>query len=138
MHVLVIDDDKTFCHLLSAHLRRKGYEVSLANDAIQGQRLAQLEQPDLIIVDYNMPGASGVVVLERLRGMAATASIPAIILSGSLSDEITAQAAVVGAHRVLSKLTLTEDSLVEAVESALERANDTDSEAQTLFPGMLG
>jgi two-component system phosphate regulon response regulator PhoB len=134
MHVLVIDDDQDFCHLLATHLQRKGHEVTVTNDGIQGQRMARLDSPDVITVDYQMPAASGLTVLRRLRANSATSMIPVVILSGSLTDDIINEASSHGAHRVLSKLTLTETSLVEALESAIDATADI-STIHPLFPG---
>lgn len=134
MHVLVIDDDQDFCHLLSAHLHRKGHEVTVTHDGIQGQRVARIDHPDLIIMDYQMPGGNGLTVLDRLYSNAQTSSIPVVLLSGSVTDQITRAAAALGAHRVLSKLTLTEETLVEATETASD-AVDAALEHPSLFPG---
>ncbi len=134
MHVLVIDDDTDYRHLLSAHLSRKGCEVSTAHDGIQGQRIARVGNPDVITIDYHLTGGSGLVVLDRLRHNAETQTIPVVMLSGSLTDQIIESAENAGACRVLSKVTLTEEALVEALEPApqwTERENEHDM----LFPG---
>ncbi len=133
MHVLVIDDDTDFCHLLSTHLHRKGYEVSVANDGIQGQRLARLVHPDVITVDYHLPGGSGLLLLERLRNNAETQSIPTIMLSGTLSSDVVQSAEAAGATRVLSKLSLTEDALIGALKAAVGAEEEPDH--RVLFPG---
>ena len=135
MHVLVIDDDQDFCHLLATHLDRQGHQVTVTNDGIQGQRMARMESPDVITIDYQMPAASGLTVLQRLRANGATSTIPVVILSGSLTDEIIDEATAHGAHRVLSKLTLTEASLVEALESAVDAPAPT-NRTESLFPGL--
>lgn len=106
MHVLVIDDDIDFCYLLSAGLSRNGYEVSTAHDGIQGQRIAGVGHTDVMTIDYQLPGGSGLVVLDRLRHN------PVMLLSGFLTGQFTEPAEDAGVRRVLSKLTLTEETLV--------------------------
>ena len=134
MNVLVIDDDQDFCHLLRAHLSRKGHHVTVANDGIQGQRMARIEGPDLIIIDFQMPAGNGLTVISRLHANSETSSIPIVMLSGSVDDELTRRAVEEGAHGVLSKLTLTEDSLVEAIDSAVS-STPLEPESTSLFPG---
>lgn len=138
MHVLVIDDDKDFAYLLSAHLTRKGHEVTVAEDGIQGQRMARLHHPDVITIDYHMPAANGLVVAERLAGSAETKNIPLVMLTGSPIDEMRDQILDTGVHEILSKLTLTEHDLVHALEEAVEAHSDAATEQQEhslLFPG---
>ena len=136
MHVLVIDDDKDFSHLLSAHLTRNGHRVTVAGDGIQGQRVARTEHPDVITIDYHMPSANGLVVAERLAGSAQTGNIPMVVLTGSPLEGIEDQLLAVGVHKVLSKLTLTEHDLVEALEEAVEAHTvNEDREHSQLFPG---
>ena len=81
-----------------------------------------------------MPGGNGLTVLDRLYSNAQTSSIPVVLLSGSVTEQITRAAAALGAHRVLSKLTLTEETLVEAIETASD-AFDAALEHPSLFPG---
>lgn len=136
MHVLVIDDDQGFSHLLSAHLTRQGHEVTVADDGLQGQRIARLVQPDVITIDYRMPAANGLIVTERLQSSTDTQNIPIVMLTGSPLEGLTDRLLEAGVSEILSKLTLTETDLVEALESAVERhaAKMTESE-DLLFPG---
>lgn len=136
MHVLVIDDDSGFSHLLSAHLTRQGHEVTIADDGIQGQRMARLKQPDVITIDYRMPAANGLVVVERLQSSAETHHIPIVMLTGSPLDNIRERVLEAGVCEVLSKLTLTERELVHALESAVElHSAKSEKTAELLFPG---
>jgi CheY-like chemotaxis protein/phosphoribosyl 1,2-cyclic phosphodiesterase len=68
--VLVADDDPTIVQLLVSTLAREGFRVLTAHDGENALRLARAERPDLILLDWQMPGASGVEVTRRLRGEA--------------------------------------------------------------------
>ncbi len=68
--VLVADDDPTIVQLLISTLEREGFRVVTANDGESALRLARAERPALILLDWQMPGASGVEVTRCLRSEA--------------------------------------------------------------------
>ncbi len=71
--------------------RRKDISMTLATNAEQGLRLAESGQPDLIIMDVNLPGMTGVQAVRLLRNNPATRGIPVIALSGNaMSHDISA------------------------------------------------
>jgi len=93
--VLVVDDEVHILHVLSLKLRNAGYQVVTAQDGREALELAQIEQPDLLITDYQMPFLSGLELCQRLRHIPATSQIPAIMLTarGFAVDEAAAAAA---------------------------------------------
>ena len=136
MRVLVIDDDATFRSLLNIHLTRQGHEVTVAEDGIQGQRMARQHLPDVIIIDYQMPAANGRVVAERITRSSDTQHIPMILVSGASADEIQNNVSQTGVVETLSKLTLTEEELVRALENAVaSKAVSSLDDRAALFPG---
>lgn len=66
MKILIIDDNDLLRRAATRSLTRHGHEVLVANNGIDGLRLALAENPDRIICDYDMPGLDGVQVYERL------------------------------------------------------------------------
>jgi len=85
--ILVIDDDplvlKTLVELLQVH----GHSVLAAPGGPQGLALAHAERPELILLDYHMPEMNGLAVVERLKGDAATRSIPVVALTSGTADD---------------------------------------------------
>ncbi len=77
--VLVIDDDPRFINLLLRSLQRDGYEVLVASDGTIGLELARSDQPDLILLDVDLPGMSGWTVCEELLQIS---DFPIIFVSG--------------------------------------------------------
>jgi CheY-like chemotaxis protein len=136
--VLIIDDDEEFAQLLSVYLARAGYRTTIAHDGIQGQRLARLEQPDVITIDYHMPGGSGAMIASRIRSLATTAAIPIVMLTGVPSNAVISEAKAAGVSEVLSKLTLTQEALAEALEKALEVSQPDAGSFEGLFPSHAG
>ena len=90
MKVLIADDDRVLSHLLSARLRSKGWTVTVAFDAMQAMMFAMRIVPDVILLDINMPGGTGIEALRKLKVSSKTSQIPVVVLSGSLNpaDEV--------------------------------------------------
>lgn len=86
--ILVVDDDVTLVAPLKDGLESAGYRVAVAFDAAQGLLLAQELRPDLIILDFYMPGTDGGAVYERLRSSPLTSGTPVIFSTGLTLDEL--------------------------------------------------
>jgi two-component system, cell cycle response regulator DivK len=79
--VLVVEDNPLNRKLVRDVLGHAGFRVLESEDAEQGIELARAEQPDLILMDVQLPGIDGVQALGRLRADAATAAIPVVALT---------------------------------------------------------
>jgi two-component system phosphate regulon response regulator PhoB len=79
--ILVIDDDPDVCDLLVIKLGRAGYQVTAAHTADRGLRLARRLRPALLLLDWALPGRSGLELAGQLRDDPATAAIPVVMLS---------------------------------------------------------
>jgi acyl-CoA thioester hydrolase len=84
--ILIIDDDQTLVAPLKEGLEAMGYRVLAAFDGLRGIQLAQQAKPDLVILDFYMPGGGGGAVYERLRQGHETAQTP-IVFSTVVSVE---------------------------------------------------
>src|SRR3569623_591600 len=83
--VLSVDDTPANIRLLSVHLEAHGLTVSVAHDGAEGVMRAQIDKPDLILLDVMMPGMDGLSACRMLKQDPATADIPVIFMS-ALSD----------------------------------------------------
>lgn len=95
--VLVVDDEVHILHVVSLKLRNAGYEVLTARDGQEGLELAQVELPDLIITDFQMPHLSGLELCQRLKQHPDTKDIPAIMLTArgfALEDAVIASTGI--------------------------------------------
>jgi DNA-binding response OmpR family regulator len=79
--VLIIDDSQTIRKLVECHLSQAGYQVVMAADAEQGLKLARTMQPQLILLDHQLPGTTGDEVCRELLEGESTATIPVVISS---------------------------------------------------------
>lgn len=79
--LLVVDDEIHILHVVALKLRNAGFEVVTARNGRDAWELAQLELPDLIITDYQMPYLTGLELAEQLKQNPATSDIPTILLT---------------------------------------------------------
>jgi len=84
--VLVIEDTAENMRLFRAVLRLEGVEMLEAEDALTGIGLAQSEQPDLILMDIQMPEMDGLTATRLLRADPKTADIPIVAVTASVMD----------------------------------------------------
>ncbi len=85
--VLVVDDEPLNMKLFTLMLARRGYRVLEACDGYQGLDLARRERPDVIIMDVQLPGVSGLEVTRLLKDDPKTRDIPVIIATAFLIEE---------------------------------------------------
>jgi DNA-binding response OmpR family regulator len=83
MAVLLVDDDRDLIDVLTYILRREGYEVLAAYDGEQGWDRFQSDQPELVVLDANMPGLDGMEVCRRIREVS---TAPVIMLTARTDD----------------------------------------------------
>lgn len=101
--VLIADDSRFQREMLASCLTPKGFKVIFAVDALQTWMMALRSNPDLILLDINMPGGTGVEVLKRLRMSSKTQHIAVIVVSGEENPAIEAKARSLGALDFLHK-----------------------------------
>lgn len=100
--VLVVDDDADIRAYLG-ELLGQHYQLLLAADGEEGQRIAATELPDAIVSDINMPGIDGIEMVRRLRAEPETSVIPVIFLTAYGQQEIEARAFSAGGDQFLAK-----------------------------------
>ncbi len=129
MRLLLTDDDPEFRDLLEAVLVSRGHEVSLAEGGAKALEALDAEDNPLLLLDWAMPGVSGLEVLRRLRTRATTRYVYVIVLTARDSRETYLEAMAAGADDFLSKpldLDVLESRLrlaerVIALQTALDR-----------------
>ncbi|HAH07601.1 MAG TPA: hypothetical protein DCM05_13955 [Elusimicrobia bacterium] len=80
--LLIVDDDDDLVQILTLSLKSIGHEIASANDPTAGLQAARQFKPDLILLDYHMPGATGAHLFEAFRRNSATAKTPILFMSG--------------------------------------------------------
>src|SRR3990167_4355443 len=85
--ILIVDDSVEDLHLLIAVLREKRFRLSIAFDGKQGYQRAISIQPDLILLDVNMPNTDGFAACRLLKANDQTRHIPIIFLTAATAPE---------------------------------------------------
>src|SRR5512139_1325286 len=86
--VLMIDDNKEICRLMKEYLEKSGrYEVTVFTDARMGVRYAQIERPDVILMDLMMPDMDGTEAAEYLLDDEGTRNIPIIFITAAIKKD---------------------------------------------------
>lgn len=65
--ILIVEDEATIAEFVATELRFEGYEVLIEHDGMRGLMAARREQPDLVLLDWMLPGLDGLEVCRRLR-----------------------------------------------------------------------
>ena len=79
--ILVVDDEKDIIAPLEMYLKSNGYTIVTASDGIEALKVAEEENPDLILLDIIMPKMDGFTALRKLKANEKTKSIPVIMLT---------------------------------------------------------
>ena len=89
-HILIVEDEPSIAELISINLTHAGYTVSRALQADEALQLLRNTKPDLVILDWMMPGKSGVQFARELRSNPSTQAIPILMLTakGEEADKV--------------------------------------------------
>ena len=118
--LLVVDDEHLIRWSLEQNLKKQGYEVVTAGSGEDALRLVREEQPDLVLLDIQLPGISGIDVLEKIK--AHDDDIIVIMVTANSGLENAVNAMRLGAYDYISKpFNLDELSIV--VRKALETSD---------------
>ena len=85
--ILIVEDNEKNLKLVRDVLQVKGYDTIEAGTAEDGLKLARRRKPDLILMDIQLPGMSGIEALKALRAEPATAAIPVVAITASVMQQ---------------------------------------------------
>ena len=125
-HILVVEDEEKLARFIELELGYEGYQVSVAYDGLTGLTAARESKPDLVILDWMLPGISGIEICRRLR--ATGDMVPAILLTAKdeVSDRVTGLDA--GADDYVVKPFSVEE-LLARVRAHLRRTQEVDPDS---------
>lgn len=117
MNLLLVDDDTALREVLSKALTKRGYNVSSAADIDIAEALAKETDFELAIVDLNMPGGSGLILIPKLCSL--HPNIRIVVLTGYASINTAVEAIKLGAINYLTKPADT-DEIIEMFKKGKE------------------
>ncbi|MCQ9615545.1 phosphate regulon transcriptional regulator PhoB [Paenalcaligenes niemegkensis] len=101
--ILVIEDEPAIQELIAVNLAFAGHKVLRASDAEQAQILIRAELPDLILLDWMLPGASGIALARKLRSDERTSLVPVIMLTAKGAEVDKVEGLEAGADDYITK-----------------------------------
>ena len=119
-HIVVVEDEPAIAELISINLRHAGHEVTIAATAEQARQEIDAMLPDLVVLDWMLPGQSGLALARQWRAAARTRELPIIMLTarGEEADKVAGLDA--GADDYLSKPFSTNE-LMARIRAVLRR-----------------
>ena len=118
--VLVVEDESAIAELISINLRHAGYEVTIAGNAEQAQAAIDGVLPDLVILDWMLPGQSGLALAKRWRAETRTRELPVIMLTARADEGDKISGLDAGADDYLTKPFSTNE-LIARIRAVLRR-----------------
>jgi two-component system alkaline phosphatase synthesis response regulator PhoP len=115
--ILVVDDEESILNLVTAYLRKEGYDVYTSKDGLSGLKAARAFKPELIVLDVMLPGMDGIELLTRLRR---ESDVYVIMLTAKAEETDKIVGLSVGADDYLTK-PFSPRELVARVKAALRR-----------------
>jgi two-component system response regulator AtoC len=101
LNVLIIEDEPILAKNIRAYLVRHGYEVQLATTAEAGVSELETFKPDIIVLDFNLPGMNGLEALAKIRAI--DSQIKVIMMTGHGSIDLAVKAMRAGATDFVTK-----------------------------------
>lgn len=134
-NILLVEDEPAIQELISANLTRAGHTVLRAGDAETAQRLVREALPDLILLDWMLPGMSGIELAKRLRAEERTRDIPLIMLTARSDEQDKVAGLETGADDYITK-PFSPRELVARIKAVLRRRTPQATEDAVEIAGL--
>ena len=118
--ILIVEDESAIAELVAINLRHAGHEVTVAADARQAQIAIDAVLPDLVVLDWMLPGQSGLSLAREWRGAARTRALPIIMLTARAEETDKIAGLDAGADDYLAKPFSTNE-LMARIRAVLRR-----------------
>lgn len=121
--ILVADDNPGILKALKLRLEASGFEVIQVQDSYQALEFCRKHDPDLLLLDVNMPAGSGFSVHDRIKRTPEYRHVPVIYLTGDDRESVDQKAGALGAAAVIRK-PVAADELIRTIWSVLDAQPD--------------
>ena len=117
--IAIIEDDQVINQMYRMKFEAAGFEVVSASDGEAGVKVVQCANPDIILLDLQMPNMNGTEALQKIRHQPANANTPVIILTNLGEEEAPAELRSLGIDSYIVKANLTPSQVVARVKETL-------------------
>jgi two-component system, OmpR family, phosphate regulon response regulator PhoB len=118
--VLIVEDEPSIAELIAINLRHHGFEPIIAGDGEQAQRELDAVLPDVILLDWMLPGASGLSLARKWRSAPRTKPVPILMLTARSDEPDKIQGLDAGADDYITKPFSTQE-LMARIRAVLRR-----------------
>ena len=133
--ILVVEDESAIAELVAINLRHAGHEATVAGDAAQAQRQVDAVIPDLVLLDWMLPGQSGLALARQWRGAGRTRAMPIIMLTARAEEADKIVGLDAGADDYLAKPFSTQE-LMARIRAVLRRKAPESLDAPVELAGL--
>jgi len=133
--ILIVDDERTIREMVCLALENSGYDCLEASDAHKAEALMRDKLPDLVLLDWMMPGVSGVDFARRLRKSKDTSRLPIIMLTAKVEEDDMIRGLDSGADDYLTKPFSTREMLAR-IKALLRRAGTVEADDTLQVAGL--
>src|SRR5436190_4876981 len=133
--ILIVEDEPAIRDMLSCALGRAGFESVHAADAVQAQRAIAERVPDLVLLDWMLPGTSGIEVARRMRREGLTRDVPIIMLTARGEEDDRVIGLDAGVDDYVTK-PFSARELLARIRAVLRRTLSEDPEGRIRFGGV--
>jgi len=120
LRALIVEDEPAISELLAINLRHNGFEPVICMDGEQAQREIDAVLPDIVLLDWMLPGASGISLAKRWRSQARTKQVPILLLTARSEESDKIEGLDAGADDYITKPFSTQE-LMARVRAVLRR-----------------
>ena len=120
--ILIVEDEPHQAEMLAYNLEKEGFRVAIADNGEEGLMVAGEQVPDAIVLDWMLPGLTGIEVCRRLRAETATRDIPVLMLTARGEEEDRVRGIETGADDYVVK-PYSPREVVARIKGLLRRAN---------------
>ena len=133
--ILIVDDEAPIREMIAVALEMAGYECLEAGNSQEALAVIVDRKPDLLLLDWMLPGSTGIELARRLKRDELTADIPIIMLTAKGQEDNKIQGLEVGAHDYITK-PFSPRELVARLKAVLRRAGPADAESLLEISGL--
>lgn len=136
INILIVDDEAPIREMIAVALEMAGYSCMEAENAQQAHAMILDHMPDLVLLDWMMPGTSGIELARRLKRDELTATLPIIMLTAKGEEDNKIQGLETGADDYITK-PFSPRELVARLKAVLRRTLPVDGDAPLEVQGLV-
>lgn len=123
-HILLVEDEKAIRDMVGLTLKQAGFKFSEASNAHEAEGKIKAEMPDLLLLDWMLPGMSGIDFARKLRAMNDTSNLPIIMLTARTDEDDIVRGLSEGVDDYVTKPFSTRE-LVARINAIFRRSDDS-------------